>query len=132
MVFSKQNENFKHNNIKKMAIRRYQFNYDFYKAYVEFDVNTDIFTEQSAKEVLDFWTWTYDKENDLIDECIKKYAFECIILSGENNFTLLGIKDAFENKEGWTKIDGSMGIEILTNDCFEFEENNMVMDIKKL
>lgn len=57
-------------------IRHYNFNYDIYEAEVDFKVDTDIFKEESAKELLEFFTWDYDTEANPIDELMKKYAIK--------------------------------------------------------
>ncbi|MBL7971733.1 MAG: hypothetical protein JNL03_09445, partial [Prolixibacteraceae bacterium] len=46
--------------------KRYKFDYDVFEAWVNFDVDTSIFTKEMALATLEFFTWDYDKEADPI------------------------------------------------------------------
>ncbi len=110
-------------------IKQYTFNYDMYEAKACFKVDTDKFTKELAYATLDFFTWDYDKENDPIDEVMKKYAMEAIRIATFNNYSTYGVKEAFNNNEGYAKVDGSMGIELNIVSSYEFDESNLDMTV---
>jgi len=96
-------------------IKNYKFNYDNDKAIVRFIVDTEKFTEEHAKETLDFFTLDYDEDNDIIDEVMKYYAFEVIKLSSNDIFNrnVKHVINEFKGLEGYCNIDGSRGIELV-------------------
>lgn len=111
-------------------IKHYTFNYNVYEAEACFKVDTDVFTEEMAKETLNFFTWDFDKDADPIDEVMKKYAMEAIKIATFNNYNLFGVKEEFMSNEGFCKVDGSMGIELNVVSGYEFDESNLSMEVK--
>lgn len=110
----------------------YTFNYDMYSAELKFEVDPSKFTKETAQETLDFFSWEtpYDKEGDPIDEVLKKYAIECLWEDGGHGKSLFAIKEAFQNKEGYCSLDGSMGIELLEFEGYDFDEGQL--DMRKM
>lgn len=94
-----------------------------------FKVDTDKFTNEHAQATLDFFTWNYDKEADPIDEVMKKYAMEAIKIATFNDYNLLGVKRAFNDNEGFCKVDGSCGIELNIIHRYEFNEDALDMTV---
>ncbi len=129
MAFKSISKNNTNKNIKPMAIRSYKFNYD-HQAEVEFKVDTDKLTKDDAKLLLEFFIWDYDADADPIDEIMKKYAIACIKVQCSENLSLQGIKDDFENAEGFPNIDGSSGIEIVSISGYKFCESWLSMKIE--
>ncbi len=113
-----------------MAINKYTFNYDYDKAEVVFKVDTDKFKPTDAKVLLEFYTWTYDKEECPILELLKIYTFIVIKVSSFKDLNLFGVKRYFEKSEGLSLIDGSVGLELVSFESFEFSEDDLEVDIK--
>lgn len=110
-------------------IKKYFFNYDMDRAYCSFTVDTNKFTEEMAKDGLDFFSWRYDKEANAIDELMKKYAIEVIRISSFYSYNASGVINDFNDKEGFFKIDGSMGITLSKVSGYEFEEEDLEITI---
>lgn len=110
-------------------IRHYTFNYNIYEAEATFKVDTEKFTEEHAKETLEFFSWNYDKEADPIDEVMKKYAMEVIRIATFEGYNAYGVTTEFNNKEGFMKVDGSSGIELTMVNEYEFDEDSLQMTV---
>ena len=110
-------------------IKYYTFNYDNNEAQVCFKVDTEKFTEELTYATLDFFIWDYDKDNDPIDEVMKKYAIQAIRIATFNNRNLYGVKEAFNELDGFAKVDGTMGIELNMISHYEFDEDKFDINI---
>lgn len=110
-------------------IRHYTFNYNFYEAEACFKVDTERFKEESAKLLLEFFSWKYDKEADPIDELMKKYAIKAIWIATSENYNEEGVKDWFAEQEGFIAIDGSQGVELNLVNAYEFDEDSLDMTV---
>lgn len=108
--------------------KRYSYNYNHYDATVSFEIDTEVFTEEIAKATLEFFTWDYDKENNPIDEVLKKYALQAIRVSTFNDFNEHGVISEFENMEGYCRLDGSNGIMLVEVTGYEFDENSLFLE----
>lgn len=112
-----------------MAKKIYKFNYDFHKAEVSFEVDLEKFTPELANETLTFFLWDYDSDEDPIDEVMKKYAMAVIRFVSEVGFhSVESVKKDF-NEEGFAQIDGSRGITLLRFEAFEFDEDDLEMEV---
>ena len=111
-------------------IHKYKFNYDFYEAEAYIKVDTEKFKEDDAKLLLEFFSWDYNKEANPIDELMKKYALTAIKIATANNFNLFGIKNWFEEQEGFISVDGSQGVEITMVYPYEFDDEKMDMNVE--
>ncbi|PRY90612.1 DUF2528 family protein [Mongoliibacter ruber] len=110
-----------------MTKKIYSFNYDFYTAQLEFEVDLEKFTEEMARETLDFFSWDYDKEADPIDEVLKKYALEVLRVGGDSSdYQIIHSW----NQEGFAPIDGSMGIKLTEYSGIDYQENDLEMEVK--
>ena len=85
-------------------IKRYKFNYDNGKAEVVLDVDLEKFTEQMALDILEFFTWYYNESNNVIDEVMKKYALECIIIADKKDYNIIGVCSELETQEGFYSV----------------------------
>lgn len=114
-------------NNKIMNIKKYKFDYGMQDAFVHFDVDVDIFTEQIAKETLDFFKWEVepDYENCLIEEALKKYARMMIIIGAFRNISLNQIISEFNELEGYCPLDGTYGITCTLFEGHDFDENEL-------
>ena len=108
-----------------MSIKTFNFNYDCYEAEVVFKVDTDVFTNEHAKATLDFFDWYYNGLDDPTSEVLKKYAMEVIRLATNYSFNVKGIISDFDNKEGFAKVDGSLGLTLLSVRGYEFDEGKL-------
>lgn len=109
-------------------IKKYKYTYGFHDATAEFEVDTEKFTPEIALEVLLFWTWDYDEDADPVDEAMKKTAMEVIQVATFNGYNTLGVKDEFEAKEGWWKLDGSVGITLVDVSGYDFDEDLLELE----
>lgn len=112
-----------------MNIKKYNYNYGMYDAEVHFDVDLDIFTEEMAKGTLDFFSW--DDEPDLnenaVDEVMKKYAMRAIMAGAFNDMSVCGIKNEFQEMEGYCPVDGSYGITLTYFYGHSYESDNLTL-----
>lgn len=112
-----------------MAIKKFKFDYDSGEASAAFSVDTDIFTEEMAKGTLEFFLWDYDELNDPIEEVMYKYAMEAIETASKYSYNTYGVKKDFENKEGFCKVDGSLGITLLSVSGYKFEDRKLELEM---
>lgn len=108
-----------------MAIKTFKFNYDYHEAEAVFKVDTDVFTNEHAKETLEFFIWDYDENNDPITEVLKKYAMEAIIVATKYSFNVRGVISDFKDKEGFANVDGSLGLTLVSVDGYEFDDDKL-------
>ena len=109
-------------------IKQYNYEYGFAEATVSFQVDTDVFTAEKANETLTFFTWIYDKGADPVDEVMKKYAIEAIKQATFNNYNEFGVITAFEDNEGFGRLDGSIGITLLEVTGYDFDESQLTLE----
>ena len=100
----------------------YKFNYDFYKASCEIEVDRSKFTEKLANETLTFFRWDYDVNLDPIDEVLKKYAM-LVIEKATEGYSLTELKT--KQFEGFVTLDGTSGLILLDVESFEFDEEDL-------
>jgi hypothetical protein len=112
-------------------IKHYTFDYNIWDAQATFKVDTEKFTPEMAQSTLDFFTWDndYDEEEDPVDEVMKKYALEVIKVATFNQTNVFGVISEFKNKEGFCKLDGSMGIELMTVTRYVFDDDSLSMEV---
>lgn len=109
--------------------------YDFayitqWDATVSFEVDTDVFTPEMANATLEFFVWDYVKDNDPIDEVMKMYALEALKQATFNNYNEDGVIDAFDDNEGFGRIDGSIGIKLTEVTPMAFDDSELSVSIK--
>lgn len=107
--------------------KTYDFEYGFCDADVTFEVDTKIFTKEHANDTLQFFSWDYDKKADPIDEVMKKYALTAIKEATIGNLNTMGVISKFDNMEGFMKVDGSSGIELIVVSGYEFDEDDLIL-----
>lgn len=77
---------------------------------------------EGIKDMVEFWSdWEFRlalNDGDYTKTFLKDLLKElCLIYFGSNcNYNLYGLKEEFNNKEGYCKIDGSYGITLLQFD----------------
>ncbi len=102
--------------------KKYNLYYRDTGAMASFVVDTEKFKKKDAQLLLDFFTWDYDKENNPIEELLKKYTVEIFILVLSQNLNISGVNDYFDNEEGLICLDGSVGVELIGVNKFSFNE----------
>lgn len=85
------------------------------------EVNEEIFTQENAKSLLEFFSWDWDKDaSDFRKEYFLKIAQKVIMLSA--HYSEMGILNWFQDTEGFPPLDGSYGIKLIDFDEFVFDE----------
>lgn len=110
----------------------YTFDYNMGDAYVKFKVDPQKFTNADAKLLLEFFTWSYDETEDLTSELLKKYSIEVIRISSGQQIGVIATIAEMNDMEGFPSFDGSVGIELIEVEYFEFNEDDLLIDIKQL
>lgn len=108
-------------------IKEYSFTYGHYEASATFKVDTERFSHKLAQETLDFFGWYYNKSADPVDEVMRKYGMMAIKLATFNGHNVIGVISDFEELEGFCRIDGTMGIELIEVSEFDFDDNELYM-----
>lgn len=103
--------------------------YGHHEASVTFEVDTEKFTPEMANQTLTFFSWNYDKEAEPVDEVLKKYAIQAIEFATFNRHNELGVISDFENAEGYYEVDGTFGIKLVEIAGYEFEDDNLTMQV---
>lgn len=109
--------------------KTFQFDYNYQEAGATFVVDTDVFKPQHAKDLLEFFTWNYDKNADPIDELMRKWAMQAIEIATAENYNEYGVKSWFKENEGFLAIDGSMGVELKFIQQYEFDESVLFVTV---
>lgn len=109
----------------------YEFDYNCGEAEVSFEVDKSIFKKEDAQELLDFFSWDYDKKADPIFEILKKYALRAIKVATANNYNEYGVKNWFAEQEGYLSLDGKHGVKLLHVEAYEFDEELLDETIKE-
>ena len=104
-------------------MKKYKFNYDYFSAECEFEVDLSKFTKEKAQATLDFFSWDYDIEANPIDEVLKKYAI--LVLEKSNQYLISHVKT--HQFEGFCVMDGSEGIKLTTVVEYEFDIEQLQM-----
>lgn len=105
-----------------MSKRTYEFDYQCGDASCIIEVDTQIFTEEIAMQVLTFFDWDWDKDGDIISEVAKKYALRIFQLSASANYSLKGIIQTFNDQEGFAPFGKTYGIQLKEFERYEFAE----------
>lgn len=107
----------------------YHFNYDDYKSSVAIAVDTERFTKEMAQITLDFYTWTYDRGADPIDEVVKKYALESIWAGMHYDYNLANVRKYIsEQAEGFARLGEETGIDIIAFKPFELDDYDLQLE----
>lgn len=106
--------------------QKFIISYEWWEMTVEIDYDK---AKESIKEMVEFWMdWKRRldlNDGDYITTFLQQLARTVIVLSMEYN--LKGVISAFEEREGWSKMDGSEGITILDVSSWTFEDNEFTI-----
>lgn len=97
---------------------------------IEVDFNK--FTEEMARETLEFFVWDYDRDGDPFEEFLKKLAIEIFKIGFAGNLSEYGVTEEFKENEGWPKLNSKSGLKLVYLQNFEFDEDNLTMQFKEL
>jgi len=89
--------------------KEYVVNYDCGAGEVVFEIDVDKF-KKVAQQTLDFFTWSYDKDECPTIEAVKKYAEACMRFAMVENTDSVPYIVAEFAQEGYCRVDGSYGI----------------------
>ncbi|MAR57228.1 MAG: hypothetical protein CMM93_08605 [Rickettsiales bacterium] len=115
-----------------MALLDYTFKYDQFEASAIFRVDTEKFTEEHALATLNFFSWDWNKEGDILNEAMKKYAMTVIRIATFNGYNERGVIREMKTQEGYCRVDGSVGLTLLSVEAYEFDEDYLTFQIKPL
>jgi hypothetical protein len=110
-------------------IKKYHLDYGMHEASATFKVDTDKFTNEHAQMTLDFFTWDYDEDENPIDEVMKKYAIVAIRIASFKGYNTTGVIAAFDDEEGFFCVNGINGIELTDVTEYEFNEDDLTVEI---
>lgn len=119
--------------------KEYEVDYDF-KASIIVEIDHDVLTEEKLHEMNNFFSDAKSRlkneGGNVLNAVLKILATKILCLEIEYNFNTYGIKKLFDRdgsnggQEGWPKLDGSEGIELISVEGLEFDESDMVVTIK--
>jgi hypothetical protein len=85
------------------------------------------------KEMVEFWPWwesrLYRNQGDYVKTFLKQLGVAVAMRSSDNKFTQKMIKD-FAQSEGWSALDGSVGIKLLGFNTIQVDDDDF--QIKQL
>lgn len=114
-----------------MAKRLYNFEYGtMTDASCSFLVDLDKFTKETAQMFLDFYSWDtpYDKDEDPIDEAMKKLAMKAIfIATSHGGCSERKVMDEFKEMEAFAIGTPENGITLTNIEAFNFDESELEM-----
>lgn len=116
---------------QKNMIKVYKFDYDHGEASISIKVDTARFSQESAKTLLDFYSWTYtDDDEDLIEILLIQYSIIAIKSALYNQYNVAGIIHEFGRTGGLCSLDGSIGLELIDIDPISIYENRFNLKIE--
>jgi hypothetical protein len=87
--------------------------------------------DNAINSMVEFWVGHEDRlsanEGDYTKTFLQQLGREINYIQAEQHVNLTGVLKAFDNREGWCKMDGSAGIEIIAAEDFSFEHNQYVV-----
>ena len=89
--------------------KEFVIDYDCGNGEVVFKIDLGKF-KKVAQVTLDFFSWSYDKEEDPVIEAAKKYAEACMRFAMQEDTDSTPYITQYFEREGFCKVDGSCGI----------------------
>lgn len=95
-------------------------------------VDTDIADEKLWEDLSSFWSsHKARKREGCKRKMLEMLANTCFEVQVGNDYNSFGVMNAFEDREGWCRMDGSMGILIVSVDIIEFDSRLLDTKIQK-
>ena len=87
----------------------------------------------SIKGMVEFWSEWKERLEENKGDYVQTFLKQCgAWFCGESlNLSMFGIIQEYNNKEGWTPIDGSHGVQLLSRDVPEYEHEDFYVAIEK-
>lgn len=88
-------------------------------------------TLDCIKTMVDFWYDSKQRLNENNGDYVKTFLKQLasrILFEAANGNNLYGVVSSFDDREGWCKMDGSFGIEILQVDEFDIEQSDFSIE----
>jgi len=96
------------------------------------EIDDNIATVEMMKELILFWIGGKNRlkqnKGNVITTFLQQLAREIFYILTEHNYTEEGVIDEFDNREGWCKMDGSMGIKITYTDNVEISHDDFSVE----
>lgn len=87
---------------------------------------------QPIREMVEFWHgWEShldDNDGDYTKTFIQQISRTILYMVAGRNLNINGVRNEFNNLEGWCKMDGTHGIEILSVDEVEFHYDDFEIE----
>ena len=112
--------------------KQYHFTYDLFEGDAIFVIDTEVFTEEVARESLEFYYRPHvNLTGNVIIDTLRMYAEYAIKEASFDNASLYGVKLMFSEAEGLYSVDGTQGIELTMVNGLEFDEDLLELkDVK--
>ncbi|GAK96843.1 hypothetical protein JCM19294_1152 [Nonlabens tegetincola] len=96
-----------------------------------FKVDLTVFKKEHALAFLQFYTWDWDEDKCIIEQALRKCAYQAIMIATQKDHNTVGVKRVWNvYSEAYPSIDGSLGIELLNVGLMELEPDNMTLKIE--
>ena len=115
--------------------KRYKLDYDW-KAEMVVEIDHSLITEEDLHNINKFWSNAdgrlMEEEGNILNVVLKMLFQHLLMLQIETGWATHGLIDRFDwdkghGQEGWTKMDGSTGIQLIDIDEFSFETSDMTI-----
>lgn len=101
-------------------------------------VDLDIVSDEDLFQINNFFSESYerlqDSDGNILHTVLKMLACQCFLLAVQHDYNVRGIVSLFDwdnkfggGQEGWPKMDGSAGIELIACDILRFEDSDMAV-----
>lgn len=98
---------------------------------IEIDFNQDCVMDK-IQEMVEFWSGWENRlsfnDGDYVKTFLKLTASTVQWISISDNYNTWGVRFSFTDREGWYPMDGSHGINILTNSRFEWDDDDFEVE----
>ncbi|MEX0274290.1 MAG: DUF2528 family protein [Flavobacteriaceae bacterium] len=103
-------------------IRTYEYQYNWGEAQVKMQIDDEKLSKDDCKDLLNFFTWKWDKEADPYDELARLYCRTAIVFATANFHNTYGVLRDFEEAEGYPNLDGTYGITLVDVEGIDLHE----------
>ena len=114
-----------------MSKKTYQVEYGptWWECTIAIDHSPEV--DARIKEMVEHWTGykgrLADNKGDYTKTFLQDLAREINYIQAEYNYNLEGVIGEFDNRDGYYKMDGTMGITIVDIDDFEMQHSEYVV-----
>jgi len=98
---------------------------------IEIDFNHPDVVDK-IKNMVEFWSgWEdllYDNDEDYVKAFLKMTGADIQRVALERDYNTQGVRSAYDDREGWYKMDGTDGITILQHSTIEWDEDDFEIE----